>query len=82
MKGTRTAARVVRNGRVRLAGRTYEPDKRHLTYDGRLDGLRCRFSTYYGRTNLIALVEVEDYTFSQGPDCVDGSFPWYFWVEV
>lgn len=82
MMKTPRGLRTVQAGRVRLAGRVYEPDERHMAYDGRLDGLRCYFSGYYLRPNLIALAGVQGYEAKDGPDVVDGAFPWYFWVEV
>ena len=73
--------RMVQAGRVRLAGRVYEPDQRHMDYDGRLDGLRCHFAGYYYRPSLISLVGVQGYEDKDRPDMVDGAFPWYFWVQ-
>ena len=74
--------RTVRAGRVRLAGRVYEPDLRHMAYDGRLDGMRCHFAEYYRYPRLLALIGVDGYEAMEGPDCVDGALPWYFWAQL
>ena len=74
--------RTVKNGRVHVAGKVYEPDGWHAAYDGRLDGMRCSFALYYRYPRLLALIGVVGYEAMQGPDCIDGAFPWYFWHEV
>lgn len=40
------AYRVIRNGRVKIAGDWYEPDAHWTPYDGRLDGLCYHFARY------------------------------------
>lgn len=70
--------RTVKNGKVKIKGATYTPDKRYVEYDGRLDGVKCYFGVYNMEDKLVALVEPED-----GSDLhvVDGTLPWYFWYK-
>lgn len=83
--------RTVQDGRVRIRGRWWRPSGVHLPYDGRLDGHRFLFLLYphypsAGRYDMAALWGTEaayrsEYIgeWSVGPECVGGTFPWYFW---
>lgn len=76
--------RTVRDGKVRIRGRWYRPDECYMVYDGRLDGRRFLFALYKGKEELAGLWGTEkayrDPTDdSQGPECVGGTYPWYFW---
>ena len=78
--------RKVVNGAIRLNNKTFRPRENHLKYDGRLDGLKfifIEYPTYKGdsRRSLVALWgnQDEDGNIVDGPELVDGSFPWYFW---
>lgn len=77
--------RTVKDGKVRIRGRWYRPDELHLPCDGRLDGYRFLFGLYEGMEDLAALWGTEEAYRSDseephyGPECVDGTFPWYFW---
>lgn len=78
--------RTVRGGRVRINGRDYAPDARHMAYDGRLEGRRFAFGTYLSRPGLACLWGTEEAyrgrgAVSDGPHVVDGRLPWTFWRE-
>ena len=91
------ATRTIRDGKVRIEGRSYAPDGRYKEYDGRLDGLRYLFGIYRNDTRGAAL----DFVHLWGPaeyakldpdsleaeeyprpEIVDGHFPWDFWHVV
>ena len=79
--------RTVRNGRVRLHGRTWKPDERHAIYDGRLDGQRFFFIEYRDPVEpLVALwgseAEYREEPNPVSPQVVEGTLPWYFWKVV
>jgi hypothetical protein len=71
--------RTIRQGQVRLYGRTYAPDEQHMKYDGRLDGKRGNFYVYPMRENLAALHHIIG---EPHAEIVDGHIPWYFWHET
>jgi hypothetical protein len=81
--------RKIKDGAVRIVGVTYRPKGDHLSYDGRLDGLRMIFARYFtGNTvepfvSLWGTEEQRDAPYGglvpPGPQCVDGHFPWDFW---
>lgn len=78
--------RTVRDGKVRIRGRWYRPAEYHMPYDGRLDGHRFLFGLYPGQEELAALWGTEEAyraddsdAAQNGPDLVDGTWPWYFW---
>lgn len=84
--------RTVRNGTVRIYGRTFVPDTVHMAYDGRCDGLRYSFGLYERSRGLEPFVnqhslagssedEDED-AVMRGPHCVDGTYPWLFWYAI
>ena len=82
--------RTIRKGRVKITGVTYAPDETHMAYDGRLDGLQFLFGRYRGVVpGLLALWGTEaawrgtvTHEEDIGPECVNGTLPWYFWHEV
>lgn len=84
--------RTVHKGRVKIMNTIYAPDEMHMAYDGRLDGLRFLFGRYrhyglLGSPRLLALWGTEEAHRNNdehidGPECVDGTLPWYFWHEV
>ena len=47
MKRINRVVRTVRNGRVKIFGRTFVPLQVHRSYDGRLDGKRIAFGLYW-----------------------------------
>jgi hypothetical protein len=81
----RFAIRTVKDGRVTIKGRQYEPDANHMEYDGRLDGMRFAFGLYHGRPDLVSLWGTEaaywavdddakfEELWNSAPECVDGS---------
>ncbi len=83
--------RTVKNGRIKLNHRWWGPENTHKEYDGRLDNQRFLFIQYpetlgYG---LVALWGTEEayrgmgtVNNDEGPECVDDSFPWYFWKPI
>ena len=77
------AIRTVSNGRIKLNNRWWEPDKKHIPYDGRLDGHRFFFMEYPNvDTGLVALWGTEEEALglpSPEYELVDGGYPWYFW---
>ena len=84
--------RTIRHGRVKIGGKWYWPDQRHLAYDGRLDELRYAFARYRGHYpggpwlpfvqlwgtegQFRGWTPIEEY----GPELVDGCFPWMHWA--
>ena len=84
--------RTIKGGKVTIFGKTYAPDERHLKYDGRLDNLRYWFGRYpshlaeEGYKPFVCLwgrkEQLTDSTVTYGPECVDGTLPWYWWNEV
>lgn len=97
-KPRRWFRRKVRNGRVRIAGKTYVPDTRHVLYDGRLDGEKLVFARYVTGSKIESVISLwgtpamadaaNDAQIASAdranPACVDGRYPWQFWhlVEV
>lgn len=81
--------RTIRNGTVRIYGRTFAPDGLHMAYDGRCDGLRYSFGLYERGGELEPFVNMHSLAGSvsdpnesavmNGPHCVDGTYPWLFW---
>ena len=47
MSKPRFAIRTIRNGRVKIFHRWFEPQEKWEEYDGRLEGLRYAFGLYY-----------------------------------
>ena len=90
----RFAIRTIRDGRVTIAGKTYEVDPQHMPYDGRLDDTRCAFGRYSSDFKAVCLWGTEEMywavndderferLWSTSPHCIDGSFPWQWWREV
>lgn len=92
------AVRTIKNGEVRISGVTYRPEAIHMPYDGRLDGLRMAFGRYWvGQHEMtlrnglrfvslwgtdLAFRSPDPDTDWPGPNCVDGVFPWDWWIEV
>jgi len=85
--------RTIRDGHVRIDGRHYQPEDRHMAYDGRLDGMRYAFGTYRHDPSLVCLwgteaayketdEERQAELWESQPECVDGSFPWMWWREI
>jgi hypothetical protein len=87
--------RTVRNGIVLVCGRRYAVDQRQKKYDGRLDGMRFAFYTYFAGgapEPYVALIDTEArYKLrDQGsklpqPHIMEGgALPWNWWnlVEV
>jgi len=78
--------RTVRQGRIRLDHKWWKPEEHHRQYDGRLDGQRFLFLRYPIPSDLVALWGTEaayqDIEADQnGPEMVDGAYPWYFWHQ-
>ena len=84
--------RTIRNGSVRINGKTYFPSDRWKEYDGRMDGIRCAFGVYFvgdRQQGHIALWGTEENYKESGketsclPDMsfglVGNSYPWYWW---
>jgi len=90
----RFAIRTIRNGRIKLDGKEWEPEAQFMLYDGRLDDQRFAFGRYFEGviTNtpqmpILELWGTEEFYYNDrvdwpGPECVDGSFPWGFWHPV
>ena len=88
--------RKIRKGRVKVCGRWFKPSEQHKAYDGRLDGVRMAFGTYYtgkefqpylslwgseAMFNAKTVEEIE--ATSRGPDCMeDGTLPWIWWEPI
>lgn len=79
--------RTIRNGSVKIGGRTYRPRNNYMSYDGRLDGMRYSFGVYPQTFHVVSLHSVagsmrseDDNAVMDGPHCVDGSYPWMWWV--
>ncbi len=89
MNETNFAIRTVQEGRVKVGGVCFKVDELHLTYDGRLDGLRFAFARYkhfiHGGPYLpfISLwgpeAQWHDHKCPRGPEVVDGALPWMWW---
>ena len=47
MNRPRFVHRTIKDGSVKIFGKIFKPDKKFLTYDGRLDNLRYAFSLYW-----------------------------------
>lgn len=47
--------RTIRDGTVRIIGKTYAVDEQHMPYDGRLDGLRYAFGRYGEGWDMVCL---------------------------
>lgn len=87
------AIRKIKNGVVRINGRSFAPDEE---YHGELDGMWYAFGVYKdplprdGRafvslwgTKESALRETDDdQDFGKTPDCKDGVFRWVWWTET
>lgn len=77
--------RKIKNGKVQIYGKIYEPDTRWLEYDGRLDGLWYWFCLYLKSAeteqleNFVELHRIEKGQRDDDPDVVDGYLPWAFW---
>lgn len=80
--------RTIRDGAVRIYGRTFRPNEHHMAYDGRCDGLRYWFGLYFSPGSrwdiepfvcLHSLAESTDESVMDGPHCVDGGYPWEWW---
>jgi hypothetical protein len=52
--------RTVRDGQVTIDGRQFAPDENHMTYDGRLEGLRFAFGRYRHDPHVVVLWGSED----------------------
>ena len=39
--------RTIKNGSVKIFGKIFKPDAKHMEYDGRLDGMRYVFGLYW-----------------------------------
>lgn len=81
-----TVYRTVRNGAVKIGGRTYRPVEHHMPYDGRLDGVRFAFGVYPYMPRSVSLHSVagsipseDDNAVMEGPHCIDGAYPWMWW---
>lgn len=88
--------RTVRDGRVLIYGKQYQPDEMHREYRGELDGLRMHFGLYpnWGRggegEEFLAFVYLwgteaqhlhpDDETCEE-PHLIDGGYPWMFWYQ-
>jgi hypothetical protein len=87
----RFVIRTIKNGRVRINGRYFVPDKRYLEYDGRLDGMRYAFGLYWSNGEMESLVECwgtevnyhnhDTESWEPDPQLVDGYYPWAIWHE-
>ena len=82
------ADRTVKNGRVKIGGKWYYPQQNHMPYDGRCDGFRFHFGTYPPPFDAVSLHSLagaidsdDDNAIMEGPHCVDGHYPWAWWVE-
>ena len=93
MKRTKWATRTIKNGEVRILGVDYEPSRKFLDYDGRLDGQRWTFGLYWNgdkrKEDLVFLWGPERWgkTATEkwdwpGPACVEGRFPWDWWYPI
>lgn len=88
--------RKIRKGRVKVCGRWFKPRDQYKVYDGRLDGLRMAFGTYYtgkelqpylslwGSEAMFNAKTVEEIEATPwGPHCMeDGTFPWEWWDQL
>jgi len=84
--------RKVRNGSVRIHGKTYRPEERWLKYDGRLDGMVMAFGIYDYAHDFVSLwgtaeaynakTEEESKRLWPGPECVNGKFSWGCWRKA
>lgn len=86
MSKRRFVIRTIRNGSVKIFGKTFVPDEKWMKYGGRLDGLRFAFGLYYdvdGRKDLVNLWGTKaEYNGLPAvyPHVVDGALPWLFWI--
>jgi len=90
------ATRTVKDGKVKVWGKWFGPDKRYLKYDGRLDGIRFLFGVYWrlakdggeyehymlGLWGTEEAAKSSDSHYPDGPENVDGTLPWYWWDPV
>lgn len=95
MKRHNFVLRTIKNGRVKIDGEYFYPEKRWKEYDGRLDGMRYAFGLYwtgYQRQDYVTLWGSEKVFNSPdggaslpddmycGPEVMeDGTIPWGFW---
>ncbi len=93
MSKPRFAIRTIRNGRVKIFHRWFEPSEQWREYDGRLEGLRYAFGLYYSDDVMEPYVylwgseeqyhDPEIFEEFNGPEVTkDGGLPWIFWDEV
>lgn len=84
------AIRTVKNGKVKIQGKSFTPSEQHQRYDGELDGLRYVFGLYHnyanGELQFISLWGSEQFYKTgidqQPPEVIDGTLPWIWWNEV
>jgi hypothetical protein len=87
----RFVIRTIKDGRVKVFGRTYRADTTYMFYDGRLENIRYVFGIYKkyveGKVepdNIIVLWGSEKAYRgleepNAGPDVVNGVMPWALW---
>lgn len=87
--------RTVRNGKVKVGGKFYEPRDPHVPYNGELEGLRFMFGRYFvgnkvepfislwGTEALAILDDPEtvewDNEMAKQPNIIDGIIHWQWW---
>lgn len=96
-KQKKWVVRTIKDGQVQIYGEIYVPSRKHMQYDGRLDGMRYVFARYRSPRNEVTIWEPfvrlwaseetahaierqEEY--ENGPECVDGYFPWGWWYRL
>jgi hypothetical protein len=84
----RFVLRTIKDGRVRIFGKTYAPVERTVPYDGRLDGQRWAFGLYPEYVGSVylwgserAYREGPEVDWETRPDVVNGVFVWAWWRE-
>lgn len=83
MSKSRHVVRKVKNGKVKIFNRYFEPEDNHMKYNGMFDGKKMMFGLYYdvfGLCNLVSLMgEVDESGNIIDVEPVNGCLPWLFW---
>jgi len=82
---TNFVTRTIKNGKVRINGNTYKPDKNFMKYDGRLDGMRYIFGIYEGKEDVVSMWGKEEIlknlAIIEESEIINGTLPWYWWYR-
>ena len=73
------AVRKIKNGRVKIAGKYYEPQRTYQQYDGRLDGLWYLFGRYNDTSKVVLIGSLDFIRFcEENEELSDGELSRYF----